>query len=89
MVWTCGIEAKIDSGGRTRGKRNWRKIKDMWYRWERMGSLIEGRRTRGRPRKIYMDIMRIKKKKWGVTELRKISGDRRDWRRWTNTVSML
>jgi hypothetical protein len=25
----------------------------------------------------------------GVTELRKISGDRRDWRRWTNTVSML
>ena len=78
MVWTCGIEAKIDSGGRTRGKRNWRKIKDMWYRWERMGSLIEGRRTRGRPRKIYMDIMRIKKKKWGVTELRKISDNRRD-----------
>ena len=42
-----------------------------------------GRRTEERPRKTYMNDREGSKKNGnGMTKLRKITGNRRDWRRW-------
>ena len=66
------------------------------YGWERIGRQGKrmkarpvGSRTRARPRKTYMYVIEEIERKngTGVTELMKIAGDRRVWRRWIEAVS--
>ena len=51
----------------------------------------DGRRTRGRSRKIYVDyvVERTRQNGTEVTELRKIAGSRRDCRKWIEAVRTL
>ena len=65
-------------------------VERKWEGGQKMEEWLEGRKTTGRPRKTYLDDRGGSKINGAEeTELRKMVGDRGDWRRWIEAVPTL